>query len=139
MACHHLLWILLGIITEPFWGVTVLVSVMSVSAALFFLAYELHKAFPSPKCDFPFFMSVILIPAVFFAFVLLILVLFVVAQSFLSENLISAMVQNGLVLVATVWFGYLKYDPGKKIRRVEERGGEQVPLQEQQQGPGNVA
>ena len=30
MACHHLLWILLGVITEPFWGFTVLGAVISV-------------------------------------------------------------------------------------------------------------
>ena len=51
------------------------------------------------------------------------------------------MVQNGLVLVATVWFGYLKYDPGEETRR-RDRGDEiereQIPLQGQQQGPVNV-
>ena len=43
MACHHLLWILLGIITEPFWGISVLGAVVSISAVLFFLTYEFHK------------------------------------------------------------------------------------------------
>ena len=75
MACHHLLWILLGIITEPFWGISVLGAVVSISAVLFFLTYEFHKAFPSPECSIPFLMSLILIPGIFLAFVLLILVL----------------------------------------------------------------
>ena len=65
MACHHLLWILLGIITEPFWGISVLVAVLSISAVLFFLTYEFHKAFPSPECSIPFMMSLILIPGNF--------------------------------------------------------------------------
>ena len=35
MACHHLLWILLGVITEPFWGFTVLGAVISVCAIFY--------------------------------------------------------------------------------------------------------
>ena len=113
MACHHLLWILLGIITEPFWGISVLGAVVSISAVLFFLTYEFHKAFPSPECSIPFTMSLILIPGIFLAFVLLILVLLVISQSFLSESLISTLVQNGLVFFATLWLTYLKVDTGK--------------------------
>ena len=153
MACHHVLWILLGIITEPFWGITVLVAVVSVSAALFFLAYEFHKSFASPEKSLEFYMSVILISAAFFAFVLAIMVLFVVAQAFLSESLVSAIVQNVLVGVATVWYSYMKRDAGGggggggggerqgqgeegegrtlRSREGEERGQEHIPLHQQ--------
>jgi len=112
MTCHHLLWILLGIITEPFWGLTVLVAIVSVSAALFFLVYEFHKSFALPEKSLEFCMSVILVLVGFFAFVLLIMVLLVVAQFFLSESLISVIVQNVLVGVATVWYGYMKRGEG---------------------------
>ena len=120
MAFHHLLWILLGIITEPFWGISVLVAVLSVSAALFFLTYEFCRSFPSKErtCasfkSFPFVMSLILVLGGFLAFLLLILVLLVVAQSFLSESLVSTSVQNGLVFFSTLWLGYLKLDQAKK-------------------------
>ena len=138
MACHHLLWILLGIITEPFWGISVLGAVVSISAVLFFLTYEFHKAFPSPECSIPFMMSLILIPGIFLAFVLLILVLLVISQSFLSESLISTLVQNGLVLFATLWLRYLKVDPGENPARANEReqatGVERIPLQQLPQG-----
>jgi len=123
MACHHLLWIFLGIITEPFWGITVLVAVVSAAAALYFLVYEFHKSFPKFKRSWIYFMSLILILGGFITFLLLMFVLFVVAQTFLSESLISAIVQNVLVLVATVWFGYLKHDMGEK-ERGRRRGGE---------------
>ena len=43
MACHHLLWILLGVITEPFWGISVLVAVISVSAILVFFLRRLKN------------------------------------------------------------------------------------------------
>ena len=126
MACHHLLWILLGIITEPFWGISVLVAVLSVSAALFFLTCELYKDFPAKErtctCNCcnnyctSFAIALILVLGGFLAFLLLIFLLLVVAQSFLSESLISSLVQNGLVLFSTLWFGksgYLKLDKPK--------------------------
>lgn len=138
MACHHLLWILLGIITEPFWGISVLVAVLSISAVLFFLTYEFHKAFPSPECSIPFMMSLILIPGIFLVFVLLILVLLVISQSFLSESLISTLVQNGLVFFATLWLTYLKVDPRENPARANEREPatreERIPLQQLPQG-----
>lgn len=49
MACHPLLWILLGVITEPFWGFTVLVAAIAVYTIFFFLVSELHCVFPAPK------------------------------------------------------------------------------------------
>ena len=49
MACHHLLWILLGIITEPFWGILVLAAVLSVSTVFCFLFHDFHKHFSSSK------------------------------------------------------------------------------------------
>lgn len=109
IACHHLLWILLGVITEPLWGSTVLVGITSVSSVCYFLVCEFHKAFYSPEnsplsCMF----LILMIPGGFLAFVLLMLVLLVVAQAFLGESLISTVVQNGLVAIVTVGFSYLK-------------------------------
>ena len=123
MACHHLLWILLGVITEPFWGLSVFVAVLSVSATFFFLTCEFYKDFPADertctcnrclgcnKCCgwnycIPFFLSLILVIMGFLAFLLLIFTLLVVAQSFLSESLISTLFQNSAVFISTVWLG----------------------------------
>lgn len=85
----------------------------------FFLLSELCDVFPAPnnyeaseepnanKDKFVITMSVTLTLAVLSAFVLLLLVLFAVAQVFLSESLISTLVQNILTFVVTAWFGYL--------------------------------
>ena len=126
MACHHLLWILLGVITEPFWGISVLVAVISVSAILVFFFYDFYEYYLSHECIdrecercsarrdwrreywFPFFMSLFLVLGSCAASVLLIIVLLVVAQSFLSESLVSTLVQNGLVFFSILWLGYLK-------------------------------
>ena len=140
MACHHLLWILLGVITEPFWGISVLVAVISVSAILVFFFYDFYEYYLSHECYdrqcercsarrgrrreywFPFFMSLILVLGSCAASVLLIIVLLVVAQSFLSESLVSTLVQNGLVFFSTLWLGYLKLHQAKKPAETRNDG-----------------
>ena len=131
---HHLLWILLGMITEPFWGFTVLVAVISLCATFFFFVSELYCVFPkkfysSGKCKetFIFVMSFFLIVAVLFAFVLFMLVLFAVAQASMGESLISTLIQNILTFVVTAWLGYMniltKSNPGDKREGGDECDG----------------
>ena len=114
MACHHLLWIFLGVLTEPFWGITILGAVFSISFCIYFLVYHLHVAFLDPKIDrFMCTMIFCLILGGFIAVILFLLVLLTVAQVFLSESLISTVIQNLLVFVATIWFKSLKHDTKK--------------------------
>ena len=131
---HHLLWILLGMITEPFWGFTILVAVISLCATFFFFVSELYCVFPkkiysSGKCKetFIFVMSFLLIVAVLFAFVLFMLVLFAVAQASMGESLISTLIQNILTFVVTAWLGYMniltKSNPGDKREGGDECDG----------------
>ena len=145
MACHHLLWILLGIITEPFWGFTILVAVIAVCSIFFFLFTELYDVcYPkhdeeserynvgqprydeAPSADqdkFVIIMSCILTFAVLSAFVSLLLVFFEVAQVFLSESLISTLVQAILTIVVTAWFGFLRVKGGvhEKVAKQNNR------------------
>ena len=79
MACHHLLWIFLGVMTEPFWGL---------------------EPSSDQKRDV-IIMSCILSFAVLSLFVLLLLVFFAVAQIVLSESLIATLVLNALKFVVT--------------------------------------
>ena len=111
MACHHLLWILLGVITEPFWGISVLAAVLSASAVFCFLFHDFFTHFSSFECDRKCLIALFLDLGGFVAFLLLIFVLLVVGQSFLSESLITTLVQNILVVFATLAFKYLKLDP----------------------------
>ena len=115
MACHHLLWILLGVVTEPFWGITILGTVFSISFCIYFLVYHLHLAFCDRENDcFKYTLITILILGGFIAVILFLLVLLTVAQVFLSESLISAVIQNVLVFVATIWFKSLRDDTKEK-------------------------
>ena len=134
MACHHLLWILLGVITEPFWGISVLVAVISVSAIVVFFFYDFYEYCLSHECNDShcelcsarrgceseylslFFKTLFLALGSCVAFVLLIIILLVVAQSFLSESIVSTFVQNGLVFFATLWLGYLKLNEQRNLK-----------------------
>ena len=129
MACHHLLWILLAIITEPFWGISVLAAVLSVSAVFCFLFYDFRTHFSSFECDRKCLIALFLDLGGFFAFLLLIFELLVVGQSFLSESLITTLVQNILVVFATLTFKYLKLDPKTESEDDEGENGDQRQLQ----------
>ncbi|KAL9956247.1 hypothetical protein ACROYT_G037697 [Oculina patagonica] len=59
-------------------------------------------------------------------------------QAFLSESLISTIVQNGLVTVVTLWLAYLKFDTGtveKKEQKKEEevREGERGEVKKEEE------
>ena len=140
MTFHHLLWILLGMITEPFWAFPVLVALISVSAVFYLLVYEIHKAVCIACCELrkekkkreeeqreeqreeniclgtvictkPYlFVSCILTILALFLFVLLIVILLVVGQAFLSESLIANVVKSGLFFVIAFCFSYVKPD-----------------------------
>ena len=121
MACHHLLWILLGIITELFWGISVLTAVLSVSAVFCFLSHDFYTHFWPFKCNRRYLMALFLDLGGFVAFLLLVVVLFVVGQSFISESLITTLVQNVLVVSATLPFRYLKLKREDDKRKKKER------------------
>ena len=134
MACHHVLWIFLGVVTEPFWGITILGAVCSISFCIYFLVYHLHVAFLNLKNDrFMCTMIFCLILGGFIAVILFLLVFFTVAQVFLSESLISAVIQNVLVFVATIWFKSLKHVTKK------DKGGGAPEMQPPQGQPGTSA
>ncbi|XP_022806618.1 uncharacterized protein LOC111343701 [Stylophora pistillata] len=86
------------------------------------------EASEEPSADqgnFVIIMSCILAFAMVSAFVLLLLILFAVAQVFLSESLISTLVQTILTFVVTAWFGCLSVKGGvhEKVAKQNNRSG----------------
>ena len=112
IAIHHLLWVLLGIITEPFWAFPILVAISSVLFALFYLVYELSCANISDSRLKRFCM--LLSAAAFLVFNFFIFILVVVGQAFFSESLIAGVVQTLLILIITWWFRYLDLGKAKQ-------------------------
>ena len=110
---HHLLWILFGITTEPFWAFPVLVSVIAVLFVLYFLVYQFHKEFNTDVCKN--LKAFVLTLLSFLVFVLLIFTLLLVGQAFLSDSLIANVVQGALVIVITYWFRSVHSDEGQTV------------------------
>ena len=109
---HHLLWILFGITTEPFWAFPVLVSVIAVLFVLYFVVYQFHKEFGTDVCNNC--QAVFLSLLSFLVFVLLIFTLLLVGQAFLSDSLIANVVQGALVIVITYWFRSVHSESGEE-------------------------
>ena len=102
MTSHSLIWILLGVITEPFWAMPVLVVACSLCFSVYVLVFHYCKAF-SKHDSLALGLSVALI---------LVLLLFffitgVVSHSFLSNSLVAGLIQSALVIVASVSLNFI--------------------------------
>ena len=123
-SLHHLLWIVLGIITEPFWAVPVLMAICTVLFVFYYLVYQYHKGLSSKDSSGHLRHSAQALGLSIISFLLVglfIFTLLVVGQAFLSESLIANVVQSVLVIVTTLWFKYAK---SEKIEgNTSSRGG----------------
>ena len=136
-SLHHLLWIVLGIITEPFWAVPVLMAICTVLFIFYYLVYQYHKGMSSKDSSGHLRHSAQALGLSIISFLLVglfIFTLLVVGQAFLSESLIANIVQSVLVIVTTLWFKYAKSENTSskgKSKDGENLGGvttEQMPL-----------
>ena len=99
MTFHNLIWVLFGVVTEPTWGVPVLVVLFSICYCLFTLLYYNKRDMRESRCWGLFFSIVLL-----FALVCLFYGLGVVGQTFLNRDPISSFIASILVLVYSIWF-----------------------------------
>ena len=123
-SLHHLLWIVLGIITEPFWAVPVLMAICTVLFIFYYLVYQYHKGMSSKDSSGHLRHSAQALGLSIISFLLVglfIFTLLVVGQAFLSESLIANVVQSALVIVTTLWFKYTKHE--KIEGKTSSKGG----------------
>ena len=100
MTVHHLLWILLGVLTEPLWAIPVLVITCAVWYCIHLLAHYFVKANIKEKEKwYAVLLSVLLVLSVMLG----LLVLGVVAQSFVGTDPLTGIVSSALAVVATWW------------------------------------
>ena len=126
IAVHHTLWVMIGIITDPFWALPILTSILmlaflfSVTSSLYFSYQAWDK---SEVINFALFVvggiSIIL---VLFSF-------FLIGQQFFAENLISSAVQALLVVIINFFLKTLRKnknnDSGERNEDTEYRGDSQ--------------
>ena len=111
IAFHHLLWVLLGIITEPFWAIPVLVAVSSVLFVLYFLVDEYYLGMNG---KFTYTKELWFFVSCFLGFLLLILILVVVGQPFFSDSLIANVAQSIMMLLLPYGVSLLHLDNRNK-------------------------
>lgn len=106
IAVHHALWVMIGIITEPYWALPVATSFIMfaflfyVLSALFFS--QKKKWDTSMKINFGFMIAAgISVVMVQLSFLL-------VGNQFFNESLLSSVIQSALVVMITIWFRSIK-------------------------------
>ena len=118
IAFHHLLWVLLGIITEPFWAIPVLVAVGSVLFVSYFLVYEYYLGMDGKLKYNKEFWSFFLC---FLGFLLLVFILLVVGQPFFSDSLIANVAQSIMMLLLPYGVSLLHLD-NRNINNANDQG-----------------
>lgn len=100
IALHHTLWVMIGIITEPFWAlpiVTTIVMLAFLFYVLSFLFFGIEGWEKKNAINFALVvaagMSVLLVQFSFF----------LIGQQFFDESLISSAIQSALVVIISIW------------------------------------
>lgn len=110
IAVHHALWVMIGIITEPYWALPVATSFIMfaflfyVLSALYFSQKDPEKWDTSAKIKFGFMIAAgISVVMVQLSFLL-------VGNQFFNESLLSSAIQRALVVMISIWFRSIKKD-----------------------------
>ena len=108
IAVHHALWVMIGIITEPYWALPVATSFIMfaflfyVLSALYFSPKYPKKWDTSAKINFGFMIAAgISVVMVQLSFLL-------VGNQFFDESLLSSAIQSALVVIISIWFRSIK-------------------------------
>lgn len=100
IAVHHTLWVMIGIITEPFWALPVVTTIVMLA----FLFYVLSSLFFSlEKWDMWQRINFALLVAVGMSVMLVQFSFLLIGQQFFDESLISSAIQSALVVIISIW------------------------------------
>ena len=100
IAVHHTLWVMIGIITDPFWALPVITALVMM-AFLFYVLLSLFFSFQTwgrwQTINFALLVAVgVSVMLVQFSF-------FLIGQQFFDESLISSAIQSALVVILSIW------------------------------------
>lgn len=103
---HHLLWMITGAITEPFWAIPIVTSGAAVIFLFYCLAFFYHSSDRQwDKKDYVNFTMLVLTVlstiCVQFSF-------FVVGSHFFNEGLLSSIIPSLLVVILSYWCKFFK-------------------------------
>ena len=119
IAVHHILWVMIGIITEPFWALPVVTTLM-ILAFLFFVLSSLYFSFQ--KWESWQTINFLLLVAVAISVMLVQFSFLLIVHQFFDESLISSAIQSALVVIISIWLKSSKdtedrnNDEGEKVQ-----------------------
>lgn len=122
IAVHHTLWIMIGIITEPFWALPIITSIVMLA----FLFYVLSSLFFSFREWHRWeIINFALLVAVAMSVMLVQFSFFLIGQQFFDESLISSATQSTLVVIISIWLKTSKQGKNNKDKEaVDEADGQ---------------
>lgn len=100
IAVHHILWVMIGIITEPFWALPV-VTTLVMLAFLFYVLSSLYFSFQ--KWEIWQTINFFLLVAVAISVMLVQFSFLLIGHQFFDESLISSAIQSALVVIISIW------------------------------------
>lgn len=107
IAVHHILWVMIGIITEPFWAIPVVTSYIMLAFLLYVLSslyYSFEEWNPRQTINF------ILVVAAAISVMLVQFSFLLVGHLVFDEGLISSAIQSALAVIITIWLKYSNSD-----------------------------
>lgn len=100
IAVHHILWVMIGIITEPFWALPV-VTTFVMLAFLFYVLSSLYFSFQTWEMWQT--INFVLLVAVAISVMLVQFSFLLIGHQFFDESLISSAIQSALVVIISIW------------------------------------
>lgn len=100
IAVHHTLWVMIGIITDPYWALPIITALVMM-AFLFYVLSSLFFSFQTWNAWQT--INFALLVAVGLSVILVQFSFFIIGQQFFDESLISSAIQSALVVILSIW------------------------------------
>ena len=123
IAVHHTLWVMIGILTEPFWALPIITTIVMLA----FLFYVLSSLFFSfENWNGWQVINFALLVAVGMSVMLVQFSFFLIGQQLFDESLISSAIQSALIVIISIW---LKTSKEKKNRKDYKEAADEYDAQ----------
>ena len=96
IAVHHTLWVMIGIITDPFWALPILTTILMLSF-LFYVTSSLFFSYATWNKSHAINFTLFVVGGI--SIILVLFSFFLIGQQFFAENLISGAIQALLVVI----------------------------------------
>ena len=100
IALHQTLWVMIGIITEPFWALPIVTTILMLAFLFYVLSFLFFGIEGWEKKNT---INFTLVVAAGMSVLLVQFSFFLIGQQFFDESLISSAIQSALVVIISIW------------------------------------